>query len=139
MPNSWGNLLLKANAIFLAVASTGGMISDLRGAFGGSGPIGRVIGNMPEVAIGFVEAHGLAFIIGILLWRAPSVISWHLTAAAVHALLGSSNIVFWSMFVAADMLEVGCVTTAAHALFFGLHIAAIMQKNSGAPSVAGTT
>ena len=56
----------------------------------------------------------MAFIIGILLWRAEPARLWHLTAAAVHLLLGTSNLVFWQIFVAADALWGGYVTTSLH-------------------------
>src|SRR5262249_7377921 len=94
--------LLVADALFLLLASTGGTIADLAGAFAGVGPQRHVLGPAPYAAIGFVEAHGLAFIIGVLLWRAEPMRAWHLTAAAVHALLGTSNLVFWQIFVASD-------------------------------------
>ncbi len=116
--------LLVANAIFLLVASTGGMIADLAGAFAGIGPQRGVLGPAPYAAIGFVEAHGLAFIIGVLLWRAEPARSWHLTASGVHILLGTSNLVFWQIFVATDMLAMGWVTTTLHWLFVALHLAA---------------
>jgi hypothetical protein len=56
--------------------------------------------------MGLVEANGLA-VIGVLLWRAQPLRSWHLTGAAVHVLLGASNLVFWQIFVAANS-SVGC-------------------------------
>lgn len=114
-------LLLVADAILL-VASTGGLIADLAGAFAGVGPQKNVLGAAPYAAIGFVEAHGLAFIIGVLLWRAEPLRAWHLTAAAVHVLLGTSNLVFWGIFVVSDMLAMGYVTTALHGLFTGLQL-----------------
>lgn len=110
-------LLLRANAIFLMAASVGGFVTDLRGAFAGTGAMAKVIAAAPHSAIGFVEAHGLAFIIGVLLWRADTSRSWHVTAAAVHLLLGTANLVFWQIFIAADMLTVGYVTTALHCFF----------------------
>ena len=70
-------LLLRANAIFLLAASTGGFLSDVRGIFFGLGPVGRVVAQAPDAGIGFIEAHGLAFILGVLLWRAESLRSWH--------------------------------------------------------------
>jgi hypothetical protein len=72
--------------------------------------------------VGFVEAHGLAVIIGVLLWRAQPLRSWHLTAAAVHILLGVSNLVFWQIFVAANLLSLGYVSTCFHFLFVVLHL-----------------
>ena len=43
------------------------------GAFLRVGPQRPMLGAAPHAAIGFVEAHGLAFIIGVLLWRAEPV------------------------------------------------------------------
>jgi hypothetical protein len=123
-------LLLVADAIFLLVASTGGMIADLAGAFAGAGPQRNVLGAAPHAAIGFVEAHGLAFIIGVLLWRAEPQRSWHLTAAAVHVLLGASNLVFWQLFIATGMLAMGWVTTVLHWLFVVLQLAAAASTYS---------
>jgi hypothetical protein len=117
-------LLLRANALFLGIAAAGGMVSDLRGAFQGEGPIAVVLGSAPHAAIGFVEAHGLALIFAVLLWRAPAERAWNLTAAAIHALLGVSNIAFWPLFAASGMLAVGYVTTALHIVFFVLQASA---------------
>ena len=122
--------LLVADAIFLLLASAGGMIADLAGAFAGVGPQRNVLGPAPHAAIGFVEAHGLAFIIGVLLWRAEPLRSWHLTAAAVHVLLGTSNLVFWQLFIATDMLAMGWLTTALHWLFVALQLAAAASTDS---------
>jgi hypothetical protein len=86
--------------------------------------VSRALGNAPFTAIGFVEAHGLAFILGVLLWRAAPARSWHLTAAAVHVLLGTSNLVFWGIFTAADILAVGYITTTLHWAFVALQLGA---------------
>ena len=129
-------LLLRANAIFLLAASTGGFLSDVRGIFFGLGPVGRVVAQAPDAGIGFIEAHGLAFILGILLWRAESSRSWHLTAAAIHVLLGTANLVFWQLFIAADMLTVGYVTTALHGLFAALQL---LAASTAATSTTGHT
>jgi len=115
-------LLLRANATSLLAASTGGFLSDVRGIFFGLGPVGRVVAQAPDAGLGFIEAHGLAFILGILLWRAQPSPGWHLTAAAIHTLLGTANLVFWQLFITADMLTVGYVTTALHGLFVALQL-----------------
>ena len=123
-------VVLRANAVFLLVASTWGLWADIAGAFFAIGPQRAIVGAAPHAAIGFVEAHGLAFIVGVLLWRAAPLRSWHLTAAAVHVLLGTSNIVFWQIFVAADMLVGGYLTTSLHALF------AVLQLGAAASAAA---
>ena len=118
-------LLLRANAIYLLVAASGGMWADLAGVYLGLGPQGRILAAAPHAGIGFVEAHGLAIILGVLLWQAPPERSWHLTAAAIHLLLGTSNLVFWQVFVAADMLAAGYITTSLHFAFLLLQLSAV--------------
>jgi hypothetical protein len=108
-------LLLRFNAVFLLVAALGAWLTfDFPGSFAGSGPLGPLIAHEPSLGIGFVEAHGLALILAVLLWRAPAERSWHVTAAAIHLLLGVCNIVFWNMFVATNTLPMGWVTTVIH-------------------------
>lgn len=116
--------LLRTNAIFLLAASAGGFFSDVLGIFFASGPVAKVVAVAPYSGIGFIEAHGLAFLLGIQMWRAEPSRAWHLTAVAIHVLLGTSNLAFWQFFVAADMLVVGYVTTALHGLFVVLQLIA---------------
>ena len=129
-------VLLRANAVFLLAASASGMINDLIGAFLLRGPVGLVVEKAPHAAIGFVEAHGLAFIIGVLLWRAEPWRLWHVTAVAVHALLGTSNLMFWPLFAFADIMMVGYVTTALHGAFAVSQLAAALSVDSRATEAA---
>lgn len=117
-------LILRANSVFLVAAAASGFANDVRGIFAGHGPVAGLIASAPHAGIGFIEAHGLAFIIGVMLWNAASTRAWHLAAVAIHLLLGISNVVFWDMFVAADVLAVGYVTTIAHGVFALLQFAA---------------
>jgi hypothetical protein len=128
--------LLRANALFLLAAAAGGMSTDLAGTFLGYGSFAKVLSAAPDAAIGFVEAHGLALIIGCLLWQAEPARKWHLTAATVHALLGISNLTFWQLFIATDMLVMGYVTTSLHGLFFVLQLAASGAAQAGTSSEA---
>lgn len=96
---------------------------DIPGIFFGIGPLTQ-LASVPQSGIGFIEAHGLALIMSVLLWRAEPVRSWHLAAAAVHALLGTANLVFWRFFVLTDTLAAGNVTTSLHWLFVLLQIVA---------------
>ena len=123
-------IILRANAVFLLVAASAGMISDLVGAFLLHGPVGRILDKAPHAAIGFVEAHGLALIIGVLLWRAEPQRMWHLTAMVVHVLLGTSNLVFWPIFGFADMMAVGYVTTALHGAFAVVQLFAALSPET---------
>ena len=112
------HFIQRSNAWFLLVASAMGFANDIRGVFFGAGPVGNVVRMAPHSGIGFIEAHGLAFILGCLLYaNAPSRM-WHATAAGIHLVLGASNLACWPIFAAADMLVVGYVTTALHGVFF---------------------
>ena len=133
MTESTRRLILRANAVFLILAGGGSLLMDLRAYFLGTGPSTRFIATAPYTAIGFVEAHGLALIFGILFARAAAIRPWHLTAAAVHLLLGTSNLVFWQIFVVGDLLAMGYVTTGLHGLFVVLELAAALS----APRAAG--
>jgi hypothetical protein len=120
MDASQRHLVQRGNAWFLLVASGLGFANDIRGVFFGEGPVAKVVHMAPHSGIGFIEAHGLAFILGALLYgNAPSRM-WHATGAGIHLLLGASNLACWPLFAAADMLVVGYVTTALHGVFFVL-------------------
>jgi hypothetical protein len=136
--------ILRANAIFLVVAAVASLCMDVLGIFFGLGPESRLVASAPYTGVGFVEAHGLALIIGVLLWGAQPLRFWHLTAAAVHILLGTANLVFWEIFIAADMLVVGYLTTSLHWLFVALQLFAAtvatadgtaMSTRSSSPSL----
>lgn len=118
------HIVLRADALFLLLAGSSGMAADLAGSFLAIGPQRAILAAAPHTAIGFVEAHGLAVIFGCLLWCAAPSRLWHLTAVAIHTLLGTANLVFWSMFIAADMLPAGYLTTSLHWLFVALQLTA---------------
>ncbi len=124
MSSAYRQLLLRLNAGFLILASTGGLITDIAGSFFAKGPEAILLAGSPGAGIGFIEAHGLALIFGVLLWQAAGSRRWHLAAAAVHVLLGSANLAFWQFFIAADVLVVGYVTTIAHFTLVVLQLAA---------------
>jgi hypothetical protein len=117
-------LILRANAAYVALFGTAGFGFDLAGAFYGLGPQGRVLAQAPHAAIGFVEAHGLAVILAALLWRAAPERAWHIVGGAMVALLGISNLTFWQLFVQADALVMGYLTTSLHLTFAALHASA---------------
>ena len=124
MKTSLRTLILRANAIYLIVASILGTGMDIAGIYFGVGPEARVIADAPFAGLGFLEAHGLAFILGWVIWRLPVVRAAHMVAFAVVALLGSCNLLFWEMFVATDSLAVGYLATSGHWLFAALQLAA---------------
>ena len=125
MITSTRKLLLRANALYLGIASIAAFILlELRALAFGSGPASEILAAAPHAAIGFVEAHGLAFILSVLLWNAQPVRYAHLTATAVMALLGVSNLVFWPIFTAAGMTAAGVLLTTAHLAFAALQLLA---------------
>ena len=117
--------ILRADAAFLVPAAAGGLVTDILGSFFGRGPERFILRDAPAAGIGFIEAHGLALILGVLLWRAVPARSWHAAGAAIHLLLGTANLAFWQFFAEADMLAVGYVTTGLHGLFVALQLAAV--------------
>lgn len=125
MTPAFGNLLIRFNAGFLILASAGGLATDIAGSFFGRGAEAALLADAPGAGIGFIEAHGLAVIIGVTMWRIAYSLNWHALLAAVHALLGAANLLFWQFFIAADVLMVGYATTAAHWLFVVVHLAAL--------------
>ena len=125
------SVILRANALYIGVAGFAGMIFDIRGVLYGTGPQGRALANAPYAGIGFVEAHGLAVILAVLLWRAKPDRSGHFTAVAVVALLGTANLAFWQVFIAMDALTMGYVTTALHWTFVALNLSAALSEHGG--------
>ena len=111
-------LILRANALYLGIASVSAfLLLDLRGLLFGTGPAGFILAFAPQAGIAFVEAHGLALILAVLLWNAQPVRYAHLTGAAVMGLLGVCNLAFWQMFVVTAMVPAGIVLTALHLAF----------------------
>jgi hypothetical protein len=96
-------LLLRTNALYLVTASTIAFLMDGLG--------------MPIAGVGFVDAHELALIAGLLLWSAAPRPCWHLAAAAVQVLFAASNLAHWQTFVSADIVPAGYLTTTMHVLF----------------------
>jgi hypothetical protein len=77
------------------------VIFELLSHFFGVGPLGRIFAGS-HYTIDFFEAHGLAFLIGVLLIRVAAADTkrfWHGFAACVPVLLGGANLLFWSSFV----------------------------------------
>lgn len=60
-------IVLRVDAVFLAVAGVFGLVSDLLSYASGSGPFGHTFYQNPTV-IGVVEAHGLAVLTAGTLW-----------------------------------------------------------------------
>ncbi|AXR59480.1 hypothetical protein [Leptospira mayottensis] len=122
-------LLLQINGIALIIASTVAFFAlDILGIFFGKGPARFIFEGQEFVGIGFFEAHGLAFILGVLLFRAEPRRSWHIVAVAIHVLLGTANILMWGIFIAVNSLLMGYGTTAMHWIFVFFQLLAVFYS-----------
>jgi hypothetical protein len=111
--------LMRANGAFLALVGGAQMIFELLSHFFGVGPLGRIFAGS-HYTIGWFEAHGLAFLIGLLLIGVAAADPkrfWHGFAACVHVLLGGANLLFWSSFVYWGLVPMGGIATVFHGLF----------------------
>jgi hypothetical protein len=91
------------------------------------GIYGPLFHSSPYV-VGWVEAHGLAALIGIVfivVGASDGGRRWHVVALCVHMLLGTANIVFWSAFRTFGMVAAGIVATTGHLLLGTAHLIAI--------------
>lgn len=119
MTHTMRTLILRTDAILLALFGLFGLVMDLLGYFAGLGAWKVVFLHNP-LAVGAVEAHGLALIVAVLLIRhapANDTVIWHLTALAVHLLLGLCNLLFWQVFINVGLLPLGIVATLYHFIF----------------------
>jgi len=93
-------VLMTVDGVFLAVIGGLQVTFELLSYYAGTGPLGGIFEQSPYT-IGWVENHGLAFLIGMLFLLVAARDGrrfWHGFGLAVHVLLGLANIVFWSSF-----------------------------------------
>jgi hypothetical protein len=129
--------LLLVNGCFLAVIGAFQVTFELISYRTGGGVFGPIFEGSPYT-IGWVENHGLALLIGLLFVTVAARDAgrpWHVFAIALHAFLGTANIVFWNAFVTFDTTAVGAIATAGHVLFVAAHATALvaMRRSSRAP------
>lgn len=118
-------LILRADAVFLGFAAfTAFFFADIPGVFLAKGPLASIGAAAPQAGIGFLEAHGLAFILAIVFFRVAPDRFWHLIGAGTHLLLGTCNLIFWEFFVSTDSLAMGYLTTGLHWTFVVLQLLA---------------
>jgi len=95
------------------------LILELQGHFAAKGLYADFLAHLPYT-IGFFEAHGLAFLIGLLFlsMTIPRPHKhWHLFAVGVHALLGIANLLFWGSFIYFGLTTPGLIATLLHVGF----------------------
>lgn len=128
--------LLQINAAFLMVMGGAAAAADAIGHFVGRGPLAPVMFRAP-LAISSFEAHLLAVLLGAVLWagaQQPDRRWFHGLAAAVHIVLGGSNLLFFEpAFGSLDLRLFGVVITACHFAFvFSQTVAAIPRPAAAA-------
>ena len=140
MTSKTREMILRANGLFLLTAGVSGIVNlDIPGIFFGVGAEAKLLNGAPYAGLGFLEAHGLAAIMGALLWDAAPQRKWHATGAAVHLLLGTCNLVLWQGFVVSDTLAMGYVATSFHWLFAALQVSAWLAAPAAESSQFGST
>ncbi|HLO16853.1 MAG TPA: hypothetical protein VK206_18610 [Anaerolineales bacterium] len=116
--------ILAINGIFLMAVGGLFTIFDLTAYLFGVGPLGSYLYGL-HYTIGFVEAHGLAFFLGLLLFRVAAADPkpyWHLLGVGIHLLLGGSNLIFWQLAIDWNAVRPEIVVTVIHGLFAVLQL-----------------
>ena len=130
--------LLRLDGAFLVLVGAVQVPFELASHHLGVGPYGGHFLGSPDT-IGFVEAHGLALLIGLLLLgvAAPAPTrAWLLFAFGVHLLLGGANVLFWDSFVALGLTPMGAIATVIHALLIGAYLAVLAASRAAASPAA---
>lgn len=134
------SLLLAVNGTALSLTGFIQSMFDLGGYFLNKGPLAASLhGNLD--AIGFLEAHGFAIIVGILLimYRNAPDARWHWVASATHTLLAAANLMFWQAFSQYDLVPMGIVATAMHMVFAATQFVAAALRTPGLVSGPGSS
>lgn len=115
--------ILRADAVFVGLAGSFGVTSDLTSYLAGKGVFANIFYQNPLV-ISSVEAHMLGIATAVLLWyfstKLPTTAGNKL-AIAFHLICGISNVVWFDIFYLANMPTQGFVVTILHFLFVALN------------------
>ena len=113
---TWSQRLLRVDGTFLIIAGLVQLLSEAVSHYAGKGLHDDTFADSPYT-IGFVEAHGLAAMTGILLlWAATQQRRrfFHGFAVATHVFLAAANVIFWDSFVEFNFVAAGILATTAH-------------------------
>ena len=124
--------ILRADAVFLAVAGVFGLISDLLSYSSGTGPFGTTF-HQNATVIGVVEAHSLAVLTGVTLWylsqkEAGTFGNW--LGLCTHLVLGGSNIIWFDVFRRTQAETQGVAVTIVHFVFVALNAVVMIRGDS---------
>jgi len=119
---SFAQWTLHVNGALLLLIGCAALVADVVGYFFAAGPFAALAGQ--PLAVGTVEAHGLAALVGLLMMRAtPSDCwRWHLVALSVHLFLGVCNLLFWEVYALMDATTAGVLSTILHAVLFVIQL-----------------
>ena len=128
--------LLGCHGWLLLTVGTIAVSAACWGQVAGSGPFAYLHANR-VAAVGFIEAYGLAALLGIglrLAATADHLRRWHILAALVHAGLFTVNLAFWDLYAHLGLVPAGWIATASHALLALLESAAAIGAPDHAPA-----
>ncbi|MBX9765797.1 MAG: hypothetical protein K2X47_00880 [Bdellovibrionales bacterium] len=77
----------------------------------------QFLGTNEVAAVGFIEAYGLAFLLGASLTTAAAKSArslWHMIAAIAHLFLFIVNIRFWHLYEPLNLQPAGFIATGLH-------------------------
>ena len=124
---TWSQRLLRVDGTFLIIAGLVQLLSEAVSHYAGKGLHDDTFADSPYT-IGFVEAHGLAAMTGILLlWAATQQRRrfFHGFAVATHVFLAAANVIFWDSFVDFNFVAAGILATTAHMTFIACQAACV--------------
>ncbi len=134
----WHTTILLVDGALLLAAGVAALAADLAGYFFGAGPFAVLTGQL--LALGAVEAHGLAALVGLLMLRPKpgDQWRWHAVALSVHLFFGVGNLLFWQVYTVMGATTAGVVSTSAHAVLFGAQLACLALADGGEPGALPT-
>ncbi|MFF8513328.1 hypothetical protein ACF064_35290 [Streptomyces sp. NPDC015492] len=113
--------VLRVNSYFLmAFGGVSIITGDIWSIWFAPGPWEEMLRGEPSVGIGGLEAHGFAFLFGVMLWRASRTTptrQWHVYAAVAHTFLAVCNILLWDIYTLVGAVALGYISTIAHVVF----------------------
>lgn len=112
-------LFLKTHGIILLCLGLIMNFQTILGSFRGIGVL-SFIKDDPLRSVGLFEAYLLAGFSGAILVLLSGKLyakKWHILAIVVHAILFTTNILFWRAYALAGIVTIGYVSTTAHGVF----------------------
>lgn len=122
--------ILKLHGFLLTVLGGIACLNSIVGFFFAKGPF-LFLGTNEVAAVGFIEAYGLACLLGLSLFIAATKsyhYSWHSIAAVVHLFLFVVNIGFWHLYEPLKLQPAGLIATALHLCLFGLETGCFFRE-----------